>query len=219
MDTKTGKDLFSMINRRAMQISRDQGATKGLAKGSKLQAAREVFAINGSPGGDFEAWWGEVHKHGTSVSTNPDTVRRRIKRHKLAAKQQTEQNNVSPALVDRYISYIKEHHGKVPLDWVLLREWTDATSTDLRHARKVIIARGYRLTNKSGGYYSFQPPEPPVSSELNGRPQSASAAPIQQTLALDPDSSVAVLSDIAAKLDQVISELRQLRGITAEVWK
>lgn len=215
MNTRIGKDLFSMINKRAMQISHEQGTIRGLAKGSKIQAAREIFAKYGSPGGDFEAWWGEVHKHGTSVSTNPATVRRRMKRQKQAAVQ-PEQNNASPELVDRYISFIKEHDGRVPLDWVLLREWTDVTATDLRHARKVVIAQGYRQDAKSGGYYTFFPPAPP---EPNGHFQPAITAPIQQPLALDPDSSVAVLSDIAAKLDQVISELRQLRGIIAEVWK
>lgn len=216
MDTRIGKDIFSMVNKRAMQISHEQGLTgRGLAKGSKIQAAREIFAKFGSPGGDFESWWGEVHKHGTSVSTNPNTVRRRMKRAKQAANQ-SKQDSASPELVDRYISYIKEHDGRMPLDWVLLREWTDVTATDLRRARKVVIAMGYRQEAKSGGYYTFAPPLPP---EPNGIPQPASTAPIQQTLTIDPDSSAAVLSDISAKLDLVISELRQLRGITSEVWK
>ena len=41
----------------------------------------------------------------------------------------------------------------------------------------------------------------------------------QATLPLDSDDVVSLLRTIAAKLDDVIKEQRQLRAITADVWK
>lgn len=215
MNTETGKQFFSIINKRAMEISRKQGATKGLARGSKIQAAREIFARHGSPGGDFDAWWGEVHKHGTSISSDPDAVRRRQARQKEAAKQ-TAETNVSPAVVARYISYINEHDGIVPLDWQLLREWTDVTATDLRRARKVILSQGYEQNAKSSGHYVFTPP---LSPEPTERPTYNIPADVEQTRNHEANSDAAVLDDISAKLDWVISLLRELCDITNALWK
>jgi hypothetical protein len=211
MELQTGRAFFSAIQKRAMEISKEQGY-HGLAPNSKRDAAMQIFAEHKSPGGDFDAFWREVHKLGTQPSNDPQTVKRRKKRHQ---KQQQSGKGVSPELVERYIKLIHDGNGSVPLDWLLLRDWTDVSATELRHARKAAIAKGYTHIKDRGDRKLFDlpvlnNPAPPVT---NG------ASPQQPALPLDSDDAVSLLRTIAAKLDDMIEEQRQLRAITADVWK
>ena len=69
-------------------------------------------------------------------------------------------DKVKPELVYRYIKLIQDNDGCVPLDWMLLREWTDVSATELRHARKAVIARGYEQIKSKGNQYVFELPKP-----------------------------------------------------------
>ncbi len=201
MEVQTGRSFFSAIQKRAMEISKQQGY-KGLAPNSKRDAAMQIFAEHGAPGGDFDAFWREVHRIGTMPSNSPDAVKRRQKRRR---KQQRIDYKVSPDLIDRYIQLICDNNGSVPLDWLLLREWTDVTATELRHARKAAIDRGYKHIADRGDRKLF---DLPMSNIPEDQP---TTLPELRPFEAQQPVIVGLDLDVAQLLHEVLAVLRDIR--------
>lgn len=158
----------------------------------------------------------EGYKSGQDLQRQIGARTQNIKKKLSASAQQQNAGKAAPDLVERYINLIHDNYGSVPLDWLLLREWTDVSATELRHARKGAIKRGYKQIKAKGGSYIFELPEQPKPQPpaTNGAVETQQAA-----LPLDGDDVVSLLRTIVTRLDEVIKEQRQLRAITANAWK
>lgn len=141
------------------------------------------------------------------------------KKHGSQPTDQQDAGKASPDLIERYIEIIHDRDGSVPLDWLLLREWTDVTATELRHARKAVIASGYKQIKAKGDHYIFALPDlpKPATNGTGKADEPVQGVLLEAETRNSYDALLKMVTEFHVVQYDILTEMRQMRGLMAKL--
>lgn len=173
MDIQQGKALYSRIQRLAREISAAAGSLHQQLPGTMRQAALQVYTAEPKNrfGLEFEAWWNEIHRCGTT-RLSPDGTNTAIKN----------------SILDKYLDLAMTENF-LPSDSLLNKLWgsKNGTLSSIRSRTKYV---GFEFRPQYGGWVVEKRPEQRPTLLKHEQPTvivEPPAVPNLQPVLIEPD--------------------------------